>query len=58
MGREARAEARGGRQAEGRKGARLPKIRQEDIAAINPVKIWKICKAPNPTFWEPSKLKR
>ena len=55
MGREARAEARGGRQAEGRKGARLPNIRQEDIAAINPVKI---CKAPNPTFWEPSKLKR
>ena len=55
MGREARAEARGGRQAEGRKGARLPSIRQEDIAAINPVKI---CKAPTPTYWEPSKLKR
>ena len=42
MGREARAEARGGRQAEGRRGERLPNIRQEHTAAINPVKYVKL----------------
>ena len=58
MGREAKAEASGGRQAEKeerRRGERLPSIRQEDTAARNPVKIsgnlkvwWVIQSPPTP----------